>query len=124
MSTTTLADVRSYIAQLPSPQDIAPVQEACSQRLLTLDRAARPVIAPGRHIKITDIRPAVLAGLTGTVQEPNKTRTRWQVLLDEDSTSALRRDPRNIKFTVPDDVSRYRIPGKGVPAGCLELLDA
>ncbi|MEU5436485.1 hypothetical protein AB0G73_24330 [Streptomyces sp. NPDC020719] len=124
MSATTLADVRAFVAQLPSPQAVAAVQEACAQQLLTLDRAARPVIAPGRHAKITGIRPVFLGGLTGTVQEPNKTATRWQFLLDEDSTRALRRDPRNTKFTVPDNVTRYRIPGKGIPAGCLELLDA
>ncbi|MFI6055910.1 hypothetical protein ACIBCO_38275, partial [Streptomyces violascens] len=68
-------------------------------------------------------RPAFLAGLTGTVQEPNRGATRWQFLLDEDSTTALRRDPRTT-FTIPDDATRYRIPGKGIPAGCIELLDA
>ncbi|MFI6055958.1 hypothetical protein ACIBCO_38530, partial [Streptomyces violascens] len=68
-------------------------------------------------------RPAFLAGLTGTVQEPNRGATRWQFLLDEDSTTALRRDPRTT-FTVPGDVTRYRVPGKGIPAGCIELLDA
>ncbi|MGW2863396.1 hypothetical protein [Streptomyces sp. NPDC001205] len=123
MSGTTLTDVRTYITQLPSRADIAAVQEACAQQLLALDEAARPVITPGRRARITAIRPVFLAGLTGTVQEPNRGATRWQFLLDEDSTNALRRDPR-ATFTVPDDTARFRIPGKGIPAGCIELLDS
>ncbi|MGW1870432.1 hypothetical protein ACWCPS_33420 [Streptomyces mauvecolor] len=123
MSDTTLADVCAYIRKLPGRADIAAVQEACAQQLLTLDREARPVIASGRSARITGIRPVFLAGLTGTVQEPNRGATRWQFLLDEGSTNALRRDPRTT-FTVPDDTARFRIPGKGIPAGCIELLDA
>ncbi|MFD9825830.1 hypothetical protein [Streptomyces violascens] len=123
MSDTTLADVCAYIRKLPGRADIAAVQEACAQQILTLDRAARPVISSGRRAKINGIRPAFLAGLTGTVQEPNKGATRWQFLLDEDSTAALRRDPRTT-FTVPDDTTRYLLPGKGIPAGCIELLDS
>ncbi|MFI6056518.1 hypothetical protein ACIBCO_41530, partial [Streptomyces violascens] len=87
MSDTTLADVCAYIRELPSRSGIAAVQEACAQQLLTVDRAARPVISSGRRARITGIRPAFLAGLTGTVQEPNRGATRWQFLLDEDSTT-------------------------------------
>ncbi len=122
MSEITLTDVCAYIRTVPGRADIAAVQEACIQQILTLDRAALPVIAPGRRARITDIRPAFLAGLTGTVQEPNRGATRWHFLLDEESTNALRRDPRTT-YTVAGDTTRFLLPGKGIPAGCVELLD-
>ncbi|MFD7409580.1 hypothetical protein ACFV7R_44855 [Streptomyces sp. NPDC059866] len=79
--------------------------------MVELDAAKRPVILPGRIGRInTTIRPVCLRRLTGTVGQPNKTGSRFDFLLDEDSTDQLRRDPTNTRFTIPEDEKRYRIP--------------
>lgn len=93
------------------------------KRLLQLDKAALPKISEGRRARLTDIRPACLRGLSGTVQKPNTTQIRWRFLLDEESTKVLRSDHRNTRYTIPDGVTRYQIPGNGLPAGCLMLTD-
>ncbi|MEV5645903.1 hypothetical protein AB0L67_38270 [Streptomyces flaveolus] len=80
---------------------MAALQEAATNRLIQLDAAQRPVIMPGRTARIgTTITPACLRLLTGTVQQPNRTRSRFDFLLDEASTERLRRDPSNTRFHV------------------------
>ncbi|MER5698543.1 hypothetical protein ABT088_44785 [Streptomyces mirabilis] len=92
-------------------------------RLLQLDADQRPVITPGRTGRITaTIRPACLRLLTGTVQQPNRTGTRFDFLLDEASTERLRLDPNNgTRFRIAKDEKRYRLAK--VPASCIELTD-
>lgn len=74
-------------------------------------------IKPGRRIRVVNIKPASLNGLTGTTQtNPNPRVTRLDVLLDESSTEFLRRDLRvaNTRIKAPaPDVTRHlltRIP--------------
>ncbi|MFI6278042.1 hypothetical protein [Streptomyces sp. NPDC050988] len=75
-------------------------------------------IKPGRRVRLVNISPASLNGLTGTTQtNPSSRVTRLDVLLDESSTDFLRRDHRaraSSKITVPaPDVTRElltRIP--------------
>ncbi|MFD5757502.1 hypothetical protein ACFWIZ_20385 [Streptomyces sp. NPDC127044] len=102
---------------------VAVVQEAATDRLLQLDADQRPVITPGRTGRITaTIRPACLRLLTGTVQQPNRTGTRFDFLLDEASTERLRLDPNNgTRFRIAKDEKRYRLAK--VPASCIELTD-
>ncbi|MET9037292.1 hypothetical protein, partial [Streptomyces mirabilis] len=90
---------------------VAVVQEAATDRLLQLDADRRPVITPGRTGRITaTIRPACLRLLTGTVQQPNRTGTRFDFLLDEASTERLRLDPNNgTRFRIAKDEKRYRL---------------
>ncbi|MFJ4895614.1 hypothetical protein ACIP5U_37315 [Streptomyces sp. NPDC088788] len=121
---TTLDEVRTFIRDLPDTATVASLQEAATSRLLALDEARRPVITPGRTGQINSgIRPAALRGLTGTVQQPNRTGTRFDFLLTEEATTRLRhrQDPDNPRFTIPDDVKRYRLVK--VPATCIELDD-
>ncbi|KNE81393.1 hypothetical protein AB0B04_18830 [Streptomyces xinghaiensis] len=65
-------------------------------------------IKPGRRVRLVNISPASLNGLTGTTQTNSNPRvTRLDVLLDESSTDFLRRDhrvgnTRKIKVPAPD----------------------
>jgi hypothetical protein len=119
----TLAEVRAFIREPPDVVSVAVIQEAATDRLLQLDADQRPVITPGRTGRITaTIRPACLRLLTGTVQQPNRTGTRFDFLLDEASTERLRRDPNNgTRFRIAKDEKRYRLAK--VPASCIELTD-
>ncbi|MFD3504604.1 hypothetical protein [Streptomyces sp. NPDC058678] len=50
----------------------------------------------GSRARITDdLRPALLRGLTGTVQQRNRTGGRAGFILDEEFTRRRRTDPRN-----------------------------
>ncbi|MEW1568453.1 hypothetical protein AB0454_36430 [Streptomyces sp. NPDC093509] len=120
---TTLDEVRTFIRDLPDSEAVAAVQEAATARLLQLDNAQRPVIAPGRTGRIsTTISPACLRKLTGTVQQ-RRTPTRFDFLLTEDATNQLRhrQDPDNPRYKIPADVKRYRL--SKIPAAAIELDD-
>ncbi|MGW7365416.1 hypothetical protein ACWGI8_18730 [Streptomyces sp. NPDC054841] len=125
----TIDEVRGFIRQLPNAGAVAQVQEAAALRLVELDKAAHAGILPGRRARITDsLRPALLRGLTGTVQERNRTGTRAGFILDEESTQRLRTDPRNgepgkPRYPIPEDTRRFRLPGNGVPVSGLELIE-
>ncbi|MFZ4246621.1 hypothetical protein ACOZDF_15075 [Streptomyces griseoincarnatus] len=117
-------DVRDFIRQLPEAAAVAQVQEAAAQRLRAIDKAAFAHIQSGRRARITPaLRPKLLRGLTGTVQERNRTGSRAGFLLDEESTRQLRAHPRNSHYRLPENVRRFRIPGNGVPISCLELVE-
>ncbi|MEU8952019.1 hypothetical protein [Streptomyces sp. NPDC048489] len=122
MLTTT--EIRDHIRDLSDTGSLLAVQEAATQRLLQLDAAQRPVITPGRTCQINDrIRPACLRGLTGTVQQPNRTGSRFDIYLDEDATDRLRarQAPANPRFKIPTGAKHYRL--SKVPGGCIELTD-
>ncbi|MFJ9752436.1 hypothetical protein [Streptomyces chartreusis] len=120
---TTMDEVVDFIGQLPSAVQVAKVQEAAAHRLRAIDKEAFAGIQAGSRARITDdLRPAVLRRLTGTVQNRNRTGSRAGFLLDEESTRRLREDPRN-KYRIPADMTRFRLPGNGVPVSCLELIE-
>ncbi|MGP4014096.1 hypothetical protein [Streptomyces sp. 4N124] len=121
---TTMEEVLDFIGQLPDAIKVAKVQEASARRLHTIDKEAFAGIVAGRRARINDsLRPALLRGLTGTVQERNRTGSRAGFLLDEESTRILRRDPRNTKYRIPADTKRFRLPGSGVPVACLDEIE-
>ncbi|WP_424858464.1 hypothetical protein [Streptomyces sp. SAI-170] len=112
----------AFIDDLPDVVSVAVVQEAATHRLLQRDPNQHPAIIPGRTGGITTtIHPACLRLLTGTVQQPNRTQSSFDFLLDETSTEQLRRDPSNTRFPIPDHQKRYRLAK--VPATCIELTD-
>ncbi|MFE2533671.1 hypothetical protein [Streptomyces sp. NPDC059371] len=119
----TVAEIRAFIRELPDVVSVAIVQEPATERLLQLDAGQRLVITPGRIGRINaTIRPACLRLLTGTVQQPNHTGTRFDFLLDEASTKRLRLDPNNgTRFRIGTDEKRYRLAK--VPAASIELTD-
>ncbi|KMS74270.1 hypothetical protein ACM01_15340 [Streptomyces viridochromogenes] len=121
---TTMDEVLDFIGQLPDAIKVAKVQEASARRLQAIDKEAFAGILPGRRARITDsTNPAMLRGLTGTVQERNRSGSRAGFLLDEESTRILRRDPRNTKFRIPEDMTRFRLPGSGIPIACLAVIE-
>ncbi|MGP4089564.1 hypothetical protein [Streptomyces sp. KR55] len=120
----TIDEVRGFIRQLPDAAAVAQVQEAAAQRLRAIDKAAFAHIQSGRRARITPaVRSKLLRGLTGTVQERNRTGSRAGFLLDEESTRQLRAHPRNSYYHIPENVRRFPIPGNGVPVSCLELIE-
>ncbi|GHC88535.1 hypothetical protein [Streptomyces flavofungini] len=117
----TFEDVSGFIAQLPDAVSVAQVQEAAAQRLRELDKAAYDGVIPGRRARTTDtLSPAVLRGLTGTVQERNRTGTRAGFLLDEASTDRPRALSHR-RYRVPQTTTRYRL--SSIPISCLELIE-
>ncbi|MGK5695046.1 hypothetical protein ACSNOJ_19420 [Streptomyces sp. URMC 128] len=122
--TVTMDEVLDFIGQLPDASKVAQVQEASARRLSAIDKEALAGIVAGRRARINDtLRPALLRGLTGTVQERNRSGSRAGFLLDEESTRILRRDPRNTKYRIPEDTKRFRIPGSGIPVPCLDVIE-
>ncbi|MDW8478504.1 hypothetical protein R3L02_42930 [Streptomyces scabiei] len=122
--TVTMDEVLDFIGTLPNAIQVAKVQEASALRLSAIDKEAFAGIVAGRRARINDsLRPALLRGLTGTVQERKRTGSRAGFLLDEESTRILRRDPRNTKYRIPEDAKRFRIPGSGIPVPCLEVIE-
>ena len=122
--TVTMDEVLDFIGKLPNAIQVAKVQEASALRLSAIDKEAFKGIVAGRRARINDsLRPALLRGLTGTVQERNRTGSRAGFLLDEESTRILRRDPRNTKYRIPEDMTRFRLPGNGVPVSCLDEIE-
>ncbi|WP_199550143.1 hypothetical protein [Streptomyces sp. N35] len=120
----TMGSVLTFISRLPDPTEVAKIQIAAAEQLRALDKKAYADVGPGREARINDtLNPPYLRGLTGTVQEANRTGSRFKFLLDEESTRILRRDPRNTKFRIPDGVERYRLPVNGIPVRALELID-
>ncbi|MDQ1051771.1 hypothetical protein [Streptomyces sp. V4I2] len=118
----TTPEVRDHIRDLTDAKSLVAIQEAATARLLELDAEKRPVITPGRSAEIdSTISRACLRFLTGTVQQPNRTGRRFDILLDEASTKRLRSDQTNRWHTIPDDVERFRLTG--IPAGCIKLTD-
>ncbi|MFE7077112.1 hypothetical protein ACFU96_44210 [Streptomyces sp. NPDC057620] len=120
----TTPEMRAHIRQLTDVDALLDVQTDATARLLELDKALRPVIRPGRKGRIdASIRPACLRLLSGTVQQPNRTGTRFDFLLDEEATEQLRQRqvPGNRRFNIPDGMKRYRLPK--IPAACIELTD-
>ncbi|WP_331733109.1 hypothetical protein OHU34_43635 (plasmid) [Streptomyces sp. NBC_00080] len=127
--TVTMNEVLEFIGQLPDAIQISKLQEASARRLRAIDKEASAGLVAGRRARINDsLRPALLRGLTGTVQERNRTGSRAGFLLDEESTRILRRDPRNgepgrPKYRIPEDTKRFRIPGSGIPVSCLDEIE-
>ncbi|MGW7570755.1 hypothetical protein ACWGJV_31345 [Streptomyces tendae] len=122
--TVTMDEVLDFIGKLPNAIQVAKVQEASALRLSAIDKEAFAGLVAGRRARINEsLRPALLRGLTGTVQERNRTGSRAGFLLDEESTRILRRNPRNTKYRIPEDMTRFRLPGSGVPVVCLDEIE-
>jgi hypothetical protein len=120
----TMDEVLDFISRLPDAIQIARVQEASALRLSDLDKEAFAGVVAGRRARINDsLRPAVLRRLTGTVQERNRTGSRAAFLLDEESTRLLRTDPRNTRYRIPEETTRFRLPGNGIPVSCLDVIE-
>ncbi|WP_330342640.1 hypothetical protein [Streptomyces sp. NBC_00557] len=124
--TTPAADT---ITALTDPAELRTLRTLVTDRLATvLTHTHGDEITPGRRVRLIRISPVCMANLTGTVQPHatgKKTTGRADVLLDESSTEALRRDHRvenTRRATRPaDDVKRHLLPS--IPLDCMILAD-
>ncbi|MEU9593486.1 hypothetical protein AB0D84_27700 [Streptomyces sp. NPDC048193] len=85
-------------------------------------------ITPGRRIRLIRITPVCLTNLTGTTQalpDGSRSKTRFDVLLDESSTQALRQDHRVDNTTRIDrpapNIERFLL--HGIPTICMLLAE-
>ncbi|MFJ5635248.1 hypothetical protein ACIQF5_21755 [Streptomyces goshikiensis] len=83
-------------------------------------------ITPGCRVRLVSITPVCLVNLTGTTQATtSRSKTRLDVLLDESSTEARRRDHRvdstnKVSRPAPDE---QRTLLRDIPTGCMLLAD-
>lgn len=125
--TTPTADTVNAITDL---DELRTLLAAVTARLATLlDTAHGQEIVPGRRVRIAiNITPICVAHLTGTTQ-PSSTghekAGRIDVLLDETSTEAMRRDHRVLatrRVTGPDENTKRHLL-RQMPTGSLLLAD-
>lgn len=115
-ATITLDEVLAFVRDARGARLTAIIEEAERVREQT-----KTLLALGDEVRIDNIRPAALKGLTGKVSgyPKNGNSKRFAVTLDATSTQILRRarfTSRSVPF-VPDDVEEYEVTG--LPASCL-----
>ena len=96
----TLQDTIGFIATEASESDIERIFDAARQRSRALRQIAAAAVSVGSTVKVTDISPKYLGGLTGTVTSIRGAHC--DVTLDDASTQALRFNRRNTRFEVGD----------------------
>jgi hypothetical protein len=116
---TTLSDVLGFIASNATQDDIARIHDAANTRTRTLRTIRAASVDVGSAVKIVNIKPKALAGLTGTVQSHNGKHA--TVLLDERSTTTLRFSRVKSAGYVAADVTQH--PFGGIPLSCLEIQE-
>ncbi|MEU1596669.1 hypothetical protein ABZ468_28415 [Streptomyces sp. NPDC005708] len=114
---------------ITEPDELRALRADVSERLaVALNERHGDAIVPGRRVRLVRITPVCMVNLTGIVQADatGKRKTnRYDVLLDESSTQALRQDPR------VDNTHRATRPEPGVlrqlvtsvPTKCMILAD-
>ncbi|MGW2937670.1 hypothetical protein ACWDA7_39000 [Streptomyces sp. NPDC001156] len=112
-----------------TPDELRALRGDISERLaVALNEEHGDAIVPGRRVRLVRITPVCMVNLTGIVQAGatgKKKKDRYDVLLDESSTEALRNDPRvdnTRRATRPEPgVLRQLLPF--VPIECMILAD-
>ncbi|MGW9033229.1 hypothetical protein ACWGQ5_56985 [Streptomyces sp. NPDC055722] len=112
-----------------TPDELRALRGDISERLaVALNEEHGDAIVPGRRVRLVRNTPVCMVNLTGIVQADatgKKKKDRYDVLLDESSTEALRNDPR------VDNTRRAERPEPGVlrqlvpsiPIECMILAD-
>ncbi|MGW0868261.1 hypothetical protein [Streptomyces sp. NPDC002611] len=113
--TPTLAAAIAFVSLHASQDDLDRIYDAAKKRSKTLRETRAAAVTTGTDIRIDNIRPAYLVGLTGTVTATRTARTKTYatIELDEASTDALRATG---KQWIPQDVKRYSYDG--IPTTC------
>lgn len=111
---TTFDDVKTWIITKASADDMETLREAMDTRTDLLADEIRK----GDKVKIHNISPKYLEGLSGTFYGRSKGRgkSRGSVLLDEASTRILRTKGKERVFISPGD-KEYTLGG--IPMTCL-----
>jgi len=127
MTAPIIGDFTTSLDAITNPAALRALRADVSCRLAALYENGTD-ITPGRRIRLVGITPVVLINLTGHVQAEatgNKKTDRLDVLLDESSTEALRRDHRvdnTRRATRPADTTVRQLL-TSIPVGCMILAD-
>ena len=108
-NTPALIDVLTFIETAATSDDIDAIHSAIKNRLRRLRDAQAAAVKLGDEVRIADISPKYLCGLSGTVTA--KRGARVTVTLDERSTKMLR-----FKRPYVGDETNHELTG--VPASC------
>jgi hypothetical protein len=110
---TSIAQVIAFIVDRATLANLEPLHGACTDRDAALRAQRARTIEPGHTVKIVDIKPAWMKGMTGTVQSIDHTtrKPRAQVRLDARST-----DEARWSTTIPEGATSHLVR---VPLSCL-----
>ncbi|MFH0246382.1 hypothetical protein ACGRHY_29075 [Streptomyces sp. HK10] len=114
----TLEAAIGFVSLHASQDDLDRIYAAAKQRTKVLREARAAAVTKGVTVRIDNIKPKYLSGLTGTVTDVSQSRTRTLVTveLDPESTTTLRMASAR---PIPDGVERYQLTG--VPAACCHV---
>lgn len=111
----TLQDTIAFIVSEANESALDQITSALTERRKALRSVRAAAVAVGAPVRIGEISPKYLSGLTGEVVSTEGRFAR--ILLDEDSTVNLRfATKRTTRFTVPWETDRYELGG--VPLSC------
>jgi hypothetical protein len=113
-TTPTLAVATDFILSHATEQDLTRITEAVKQRRAALAAVRTASLTTGTPVRIANISPRYLNGLTGTLGRIDGKHA--TVILDAESTDRLRFTPSNKRFDVPFDTASFDLPG--VPLSC------
>lgn len=118
MTTPTLADAVTYIADRADEQDLLRILGAVNARRTALRAITAAAVRIGAAVRLDGLSPKYLDGLTGVVRRIHGKHA--EVELDEESTRNLRYvgSPRH---PVSSDVMQYLL--YGVPLSCCHSAD-
>ncbi|GGX46372.1 hypothetical protein [Streptomyces noursei] len=108
----TLESAIAFISLHATQEDLDRIYATAKQRSKALREARAASVAKGTLVRLGNIKPKYMDGLTGKVVEVRQGRstTKVDIELDAESTDRLRMHRDN----VPDDVERHRL--NNVPA--------
>ncbi len=110
----TLAVATDFILSHATEQDLTRITETVKQRRAALAAIRTASLTTGTPVRIANIKPRYLDGLTGTIGQIDGTHA--MVILDAESTDRLRSTPSNRRFIVPFKETSYDL--HGVPLSC------
>ncbi|MEX5711949.1 hypothetical protein AB1484_27550 [Parafrankia sp. FMc6] len=113
-TTPTLAVATDFILSHATEQDLNRITETVKQRRTALAAIRSASLTTGTPVRIVNIKPRYLHGLTGTLGPIDGKHV--TVTLDAESTDRLRFTPSNKRFPVPYEATSYDVPG--VPLSC------
>jgi hypothetical protein len=106
----SMVDALTFVANASSDDELDRVVAAVNARRRTLREVRSAAVTIGSVVKIQNLSPAYLNGLTGTVEAHSRgKRTRVEVRLDETSTKILRF--QGGRFQVSAETTEYLLGG-------------
>ena len=120
MPTTTLSDVLTFInGSERTEADLTAISNSCHEREGVLRRARAATIREEDSVRLRDLSPKYLNGLTGKVAKGSISGNRCSVALDAESTEQLSRTGGR-RFYIPAGTTEYTI--YGVPLASVEKV--